>query len=781
MPPPALTASSILVFALLCPLIPSALADPITWSGATSTDFTLGSNWTGGSPPANNITSDIATFSGTATALQPVLSGAYSVNGVNITGGGYTLSGAGTLTVGTGGFAISGPTASTISLDTIRLGANAILSWINTTVVSPGVKINNNGFNVTFQTQATSGLVLSNAVISGSGNVTFQAGSGSRQITVGGANTFTGNVLVTTTNLNFTTLANGGTASSFGAGTGDITLGGSTSVMSLTNIGAGGSTNRLFKAAANASGITITNNGTGALEFNNTGAFGGAATPDPRSLTLGGTHTVTVTVATGHSVFAQLLNDYATTALSLVKSGVGTWLVSNLNNSFTGGVTITGGYLRIAGDGALGSVDNGISFTTATGGLTATDATVLPATRAISVNSGVTAIFSILSGSSTALVINSKISGDGSVQRGPGSASATGQVRFANDGNDFTGNFSTSYGTTEFTSVANAGTASALGKGTGITIANSTSAATFRYVGSTDTTTTRVITWTATAGSLTLGNNGTGTVGFLGSTPMVTGSGIKTLVLTGTQAGNNVFAQPINNGPSGDATALTKNGSGRWILGGVNSYTGATSITAGNLQVGLAGAGSIAAGSVVSMNGTAASLSGTGALLGTTSLVRGMIRPGDEGGDSAGKLTFGNLAFDNTTAITAATFQLLSPSSYDQIDVTGALTLNSLASLLVDGAGYTPSLGDSFELLSWDSVTLNNFSVGGTRSGGNDGSNLYLPELSGFDPGWLWQISNLGSGSLIISVVVPEPGRVLLLAAGVMALGLRRRRCASVM
>ena len=41
----------------------SGNAAPITWNGNTSTDFTDGSNWTGGVAPMNNLTTDIATFS----------------------------------------------------------------------------------------------------------------------------------------------------------------------------------------------------------------------------------------------------------------------------------------------------------------------------------------------------------------------------------------------------------------------------------------------------------------------------------------------------------------------------------------------------------------------------------------------------------------------------------------------------------------------------------------------------------------------------------------------
>jgi fibronectin-binding autotransporter adhesin len=751
-------------------LLTPAWAESILWSGSTSTDFTLGSNWVGGNPPANNLTADIATFSGPAAGFQPVLSSAYSVNRVNMTGG-YTLSGSGPLTLGSGGFLATG--TNIISLQSILLGANSILHLANTTTVS-GVNIDTQGYTLTLQTQATSGLDLSNATISGTGNVVFNAGSGSRILTLGSANTFTGTVLVNSTNLTFSSLANGGEASSFGQGTGDITLGAGSSVLTLTYTGTGGATDRLFKAGNGASNITLINNGSGAIQFNNTGAFGGATTAAPRTLFLSGSHTVGGTVTTGHSIFGSQLTDFADHPLSLTKSGTGTWFLSNENNTFTGGITLTAGSLRFAGDGALGAVTNNITFT-ASSSLVATATTTLHASRTITVDAGRTASFNIiLLGGSNFLQIDSKITGPGSVQRA-NSASGSGVLRFTNDGNDYLGNFTATNGTVEFTSVADAGSPSSLGAGSTFVLNNSSSGAAFRYIGSSDTTTTRPITWGATTGTMSLTNNGTGTVGFLSTANMVTGNGVKNWTLTGTNAGNNILAQVINDSPDATKVAVTKSAAGRWILSGVNTYTGDTLISAGNLQVGLSGSGSIAAGSAVSLSGSSSRLSGTGTVFGSTTLTLGAIVPGDEGGTSAGKLTFGNLTFSNTAAANVIQLSLFDGNSFDQIAVTDTLSVNERTNILVDASSYVPQYEDSFELLNWTNLTNNGFTVGDTRSGGNGGSNLFLPELNLFNPEWVWEISELSSGSLIISIV-PEPSRMLLLMIGLISWVMKRRR-----
>ncbi|RBP36113.1 putative secreted protein with PEP-CTERM sorting signal [Roseimicrobium gellanilyticum] len=302
----------------------------VTWDGDNGTSFADPLNWSGDVAPANNLTGDIAAI--VAAANQPSLSGTYSVLGATM-GAGTSLSGSGTLILGTSGLNAASGTASTLSLSKIQLGANATLALANTVTVSSGVEIDTNGKNLSVQTNATSGLNLSNAVITGSGNVTFQAGSGSRSITVGGANTFTGAVAVTQTNLIFTTLANGGTASSFGAGTGDVTLAGSASFMGITNIGVGGSTDRLFKGNTTGS-AGITNNGTGALHFNNTGTYGSIA------LTLSGSYTGAT------NTFASIITGIAT----LSKQGNGTWRITAAN-TYTGTTSVSGGALQVGSSG----------------------------------------------------------------------------------------------------------------------------------------------------------------------------------------------------------------------------------------------------------------------------------------------------------------------------------------------------------------------------------------------------------------------------------------------
>jgi len=57
------------------------------------------------------------------------------------------------------------------------------------------------------------------------------------------------------------------------------------------------------------------------------------------------------------------------------------------------------------------------------------------------------------------------------------------------------------------------------------------------------------------------------------------------LTLTGSNTGNNAINGNISNGSS-SSLGITKTGTGLWILGGLNTYTGLTTVTTGTLRAG---------------------------------------------------------------------------------------------------------------------------------------------------------------------------------------------------
>ncbi|MEN3943581.1 autotransporter-associated beta strand repeat-containing protein [Prosthecobacter sp. SYSU 5D2] len=113
-------------------------------------------------------------------------------------------------------------------------------------------------------------------------------------------------------------------------------------------------------------------------------------------------------------------------------------------------------------------------------------------------------------------------------------------------------------------------------------------------------------------------------------------------------------------------------------------------------------------------------------------------------------------------------------SLHDYINVGGTLEFNQHGTIRVDLlTGYSPGDGAVFNLLDWNAVLNSGFDAGtGNRAGGGyENTDLYLPTLG---EGLFWNTSLFTTHGII--VVVPEPGRVLLLMAGLGGVFFRRRR-----
>lgn len=94
--------------------------------------------------------------------------------------------------------------------------------------------------------------------------------------------------------------------------------------------------------------------------------------------------------------------------------------------------------------------------------------------------------------------------------------------------------------------------------------------------------TSLVVSGTVTA-ALHNNNGSTNNYIVLSGSTSVTGTGSVIWTLRGSNEGNNEVSGVISNGAG--TIAITKNDSGKWILSGANSYTGATTLTAGTLTI----------------------------------------------------------------------------------------------------------------------------------------------------------------------------------------------------
>jgi fibronectin-binding autotransporter adhesin len=209
-------------------------------------------------------------------------------------------------------------------------------------------------------------------------------------------------------------------------------------------------------------------------------------------------------------------------------------------------------------------------------------------------------------------------------------------------------------------------------------------------------------------------------------------------------------------------------------------------------------------------------IAGTGSILGNLTIGAssssvGVIRPGDVSGSSNGTLNIGgNLVVNNgsqlqmgltSTTQNDAAFNWYVPTGgqnalayltgvvsagdyttywdsadggYDSINVTGTLALGtggaSYPTLLASENGtFLYNKGDIFKLLNWSGIAFHDAdAIGGTYSLPSD---LVLPTLAA---GYSWDTSAFSGFGVV--VVIPEPGRMMLLFFGLAALFLRRRR-----
>lgn len=269
-------------------------------------------------------------------------------------------------------------------------------------------------------------------------------------------------------------------------------------------------------------------------------------------------------------------------------------------------------------------------------------------------------------------------------------------------------------------------------------------------------------------GTVQLGSLSGSTAGALGTGEIVNNAA---LVINRTNEFN------LANVISGTGNVI-QTGTGTTTLTAANTYSGVTSLNAGTLLATNSSGSATGSGAVSTAAGT--TLGGTGTLApgGTNGvIIGGAVAPGVAGtNDGVGTLTFtpvdGNVSLQAGSSIV---FELRANGDGDRIvfnaSGSGLLDFSQMTagsiSVIFTG-GYTPALNDSFDLIDWAAVS-------GTGMSGLSAGLLSLT-TSGFDPSWTWDTSLFASSGVISIVIVPEPGRVVLLLVAMMTLLSRRRR-----
>ncbi|WP_375196824.1 autotransporter-associated beta strand repeat-containing protein [Sphingobium sp.] len=188
--------------------------------------------------------------------------------------------------------------------------------------------------NATLTVSNTGNNIFAGAIV-GTGNL-IKSGA-AVEVLSGCDSSYNGITTIRQGTLQVNCLTDGGTNSSIGAsssGAGNLVLNGGT----LRYVGGGGSTDRLFTLGASASALDAS--GTGAITFTNTGPIAFSSPNTAQSVTLTGT-------STADNRLAPRITDNGTGKTALSKTGVGTWILTNQANTYTGATSITGGVLGV--------------------------------------------------------------------------------------------------------------------------------------------------------------------------------------------------------------------------------------------------------------------------------------------------------------------------------------------------------------------------------------------------------------------------------------------------
>ena len=473
--------------------------------------------------------------------------------------------------------------------------------------------------------------------------------------------------------------------------------------------------------------------GSGTLTLNGPNTYTGGTTVGAGTL-IGNTTSIRGDVAnSGNLVFNQTADGTYGNVISgsgsLGKTGAGTLTLSG-PNTFTGGTTISGGAIALGNVGALGSgdivLDNGALLSSVSGTVLNTVRSVSGTNNTIAAapnqnltlggpfdggtgtvttfgTNGNTGTVTFAPSTVTADPTNQLVVGGGTLVAGNGqlgqiTASAQSTTIGAAGTLDL-GGFDTTIRNLQGTGALNTGSASALtlgggsfggtiSGGAGLTLlgngtgSNSTVlSGTNTYSG--DTVINSGSSLTVQGGSAipatsAVTNNGSFLVANSQSVGSLAGTG-NTSVATGAvlNAGGNNRDTTYAGAISGDG-GLTKSGMGTMVLSGNNTYTGATTVGAGTLQVD----GALASGVAV-QNG--ATLTGAGQIGGAVTIADGgVLAPA---GSSLGTLTVGSLALSSGSILNYGLGQAgaVGGGANDLVQVNGNLTLGGTLNIANTG------------------------------------------------------------------------------------------------
>jgi autotransporter-associated beta strand protein len=603
----------------------------------------------------------------------------FAINQVINGSGSLTKAGSGTLVLGKAN-AMSGDLF--IKGGAVKLGDAWGIRYLTLNLDTAGTTFDVNGFNAligglsgnqNFDVKGKAHQVGKNNLdTTFSGTISDSVGGGTFIKMGTGTLTLTGNSSTTSAfsitggRINIPTLGNYGVAGPLGAGSNSSSLildGGM-----LRHYGAAASTDRLFTLGV--AGGTLNGAGTGAWTWSATGSISFTGTGD-RTLYLEGSQ--------AGNIFSFLLVDPPSGKLTLYKTGNSRWLLGGTQtHQYSGDTYInTGTLLQWGGANLLpyGAGKGNLFINTgAQYDMNGNDLRINALTGGGNMNHRgsttrtLTLGYGDATGTFSGTITNTALSGQGTlnlVKTGAGEQVLTGA-------NTYLGITTISGGILSPATLANGGVASGIGSSANLATNLVLDGGTLRSNGTSD----RLFTLGANSGTLEASSgmilNSSGSV-------LMPGTGNRTLTLSG--AGTTSVFNPDLPDPSGAKTSLTKNGTGKWTLGGIaKTFSGDIRINAGTLQTAAsvlpsgAGKGNVIANGALNLgdqNASINALSGSGTLeQGGTSVRSLTLGASNIGGSFTGKI-IGSSGF---SLVKTGTGQQLLLGS---VTLGGNLTVNS--------------------------------------------------------------------------------------------------------
>jgi autotransporter-associated beta strand protein len=471
-----------------------------------------------------------------------------------------------------------------VSGGTVKLLAGSQIATGSTLNVSSGT-LALNGFNNT-----VGGVTLSGGTISGGGTLTS-----SSTFQVSSTSTSTISAILAGTSGSVGLTANGGTVILSAANTyigtttvssGTLQLGINNALSSSSTVTVNGGTLEIATFNDTVSGVTLTSGSidgsTGVLTSSSTFQVSSSSTSTISAI-LGGTSGSVGLTASGGTVILSKANTYTgTTTVSggTLQLGASSALASSGSLNVNGGTFDLGGLSNTLSAVTLtnGTIQNGTLTSSSTYQvLNGSISAVLAGSVGLQMNNSSGTV--VLSGANTYSGVTTITAGI--IQLGASSSSSTGtplgktSVTVSSGGElDLNGNSLTSTASLPLTL-----------NGTGVSSAGA-------LTNSSPTASTYVGLLALGSASSIVASNGNIIISNAGTI-----SGSFAMTLAGNSMGSSI-ASAIN------TASLTKSGNGEWTLTGANTYSGATTINAGTLQIGNASGGSLSATTSITDNGT---------------------------------------------------------------------------------------------------------------------------------------------------------------------------------